>query len=50
MVIFLLGANPAIRYNLFFFLKKKKKRIFTTIGARALGGSKYLVQNKNFTD
>jgi hypothetical protein len=48
MVIFFLGANPAIRYNLFFF--KEKKRIFTFIGARALGGSKCIDQNKNFTD
>ncbi len=29
-----LGANPAIRYNLFFF-KEKKKRISTAIWARA---------------
>jgi hypothetical protein len=30
-----LEANPAIRYNLLLF-KEKSKRIFTSIGARAI--------------
>lgn len=34
IILFLFGANPAIRYNIFFF-KEKKKMISTTIGARA---------------
>jgi len=42
LLVDFLGANPAIRFNLF-LAKEARKRISTTIGARAFGEKRCFV-------